>query len=418
MRGWRFMIAAAASLALAGGIAAQRKPAPRPAAKPVARLAPQVVTPPKARYAMDVGTTTGLGGMMAGGGKPDMGMMMKMATGGGGAVAHELHLRLGSTLAPTSGTPTADHFFEPPAAMGASVPLMPPPPAREGEMAPIPFERPKGRLIIYWGCGAHAGAGQPVIIDFSTLSAGQVPPDLFTGRAPVDRGPMPGTSRTYADWPNQRSGRMPQGGSLIGAHRVAANFAPEINFTLDQDYMAGLQVRAAAGAEGTLALSWNAVPRATGYYAWMIGSNGAGRRGRNDTGDIVWWSSSNSREFGGALWDWISPATAEKLVAEGTVMAPTTTNCTVPAEAKAAAGQGMFGTLVAYGPEANFVYPPRPDKGPWNQEWTARVRFRSMTSFMPGMPDMSGNDGSGQGAGKPKKRCKPSLLGAVTGIGC
>jgi len=418
MRLWLTIIGGAAVLSVAGGIAAQRKPATRP---PAAKGAAQIVTGPKARYQMDVGTISGLGGMAGAGGKPDRGQIMRMALGGGGANSetHELHLRLGSTLAPT-GAPGADHYFQPAANMGVSVPLVTPE-SGHGQEGTTPFERPKGRLLIFWGCGAHAPAGQPVIVDFANLAAGQVPPDLFTARVPVDHGPGVTNSKTYGDWPNRKSGRMPQGGSLIGDHRISSTYSPEIKFTLQQDYLDGLHVRSAPGTDGTLGLTWNNVAAATGYYAWMIGSKGAGRRGDNDAGDIVWWSSSKSREFGGGLWDWISPSVVNRLVGDGTVMPPSQTNCTVPAEVKQAAGQALFGTMVAYGPEADFVYPPRPATGPWNQEWTARVRFRSLATFFPGMPDMDGASGDADNNGSkpaPKKRCKPSLLGVVTGLGC
>ncbi len=402
---------------VASGVAAQRKAPPR-----ASRGAPvQAVTGPKARYAMDVGTSTGMGGMaamMGGGGRPSLGDMMGAAAGGGrGGDAHELHLRLGSTLGAT-GAPSADHYFLPQAAMGASVPLVAPQRVDARPDTPDNFQRPSGRLLIFWGCGAHAPAGQPVVIDFANLAAGQMPPGLFSARAPVDRGPTAANSRSYADWPNPRSGRQPQGGSLLGEHRVESNFAPAISFSLQQDYMPGLHVRTEAGSDGAIHLSWNSVPMATGYYAWMMGSKDAGRRGRNDAGDMVWWSSSNSREFGGALWDWISPGTAQRLVADGTVMAPPQTQCTVPAEVKQAAGETMFGTLIGYGPEATFVFPERPPTGPWNQEWTARVRFRTLATFFPGMPDMDSDNRADTSRGdRPKKRCKPSLLGVMTGFG-
>lgn len=423
MRGWTLLASVGVLAALTGTVAAQRKPAPRPApTKPApAKPAAQVVTPPKARYAMDVGTTSGLAGMM-GGGKPSLGDMMRMASGGGNRESHTLHLRLGSVLAPTGGAPRADHYFLPPADMGPSVPLLTPQRTvatadRPDEPERPNFERPRGRLILFWGCGAHAPAGQPVIIDFANLAAGQVPPDLFTSRVSFDRGPSVNNSRTYGDWPNARSGRMPQAGTLLGQHRIAGNYAPEIAFSLQQDYMPGIQLQTSLPADGTVALNWSPVSAATGYYAWLIGASGAGRKGRGDAGDIVWWSSSASRDFGGALWDWISPSVVAGLVRDGTVMAPITTSCLIPAEVRKATGEGMFGNLIAYGPEENFVYPPRPDKGPWTQEWTARVRFRSMTSFLPGM-DMGESRGSDNRREPPRKRCKPSLLGAVTGLGC
>jgi hypothetical protein len=263
------------ALLAVGTVTAQRKPAPRPAARPAAQ---QIVTGPKARYQMDVGTSSGMGGMSGGGGKPDMGQMMQMMRGGGGGDMHELRLRLGSTLAPTGGAPSADHYFQPPAQMGPSVPLVTPQVQPREDGTPGQFQRPQGRLLIFWGCGAHAPAGQPVIIDFSKLAAGQMPPDLFTTRVPVDHGPTPGNSRTYGDWPNPRSGRQPQGGTLLGQHRIAGNYSPEISFSLQQDYMAGLHVRTADGMDGSLSLAWNTVPTATGSYSWMMGAPWCGGR--------------------------------------------------------------------------------------------------------------------------------------------
>ena len=418
------VIASAVAVLTASSVLAQRKPAPkttRPASS-------QTVTGPKARYAMDVGTMTGIGGMggmggmAGGGGRPNIGEMMAGMGGRRGGDQHELRLRLGSTLAAT-GAAQGDHYFLPQAAMGASVPLLAPQRTGGREDVPESFERPKGRLLIFWGCGAHARPGQPVVIDFAKLAAGQMPPDLFSARVPVDRGPTLANSRSYAEWPNPRSGRQPQGGSLLGDHRVQSTFAPSSAFNLQQDYLQGLHVRTGGGPDGAVQLSWNGVPMATGYYAWMMGAKDAGRRGNSDTGDIVWWSSSTSREFGGALWDWISPATAQRLVSDGTLLAPTQTNCVVPAEVKQAAGEMMFGTLIGYGPESTFVYPERPATGPWNQEWSARVRFRTSATFFPGMPEMDDESGGERSNGdrssseRPRKRCKPSLLGAVTGLG-
>lgn len=384
----------------------QKKAAPKPAvAKPAP--APQ----PKARYAMDVGTMTGLAGLAGGG----MGSAMSMMFGGGGKEAREIHLRLGSTLAPV-GEPKADHFFLPAAKLGKSVPLLTPERAQETEQpgqVPRDFQRPKGRLLIFWGCGTHAPKGQPVIIDFSKIAAGQMPPNLYSARIPPDRGPSVANARTYGEWPNSKSSKQPGSGSIIGEHRVASTYAPEIRFALSQDYMAGLRGQTGPGPEGSINLSWNSVPSATGYYAWIMGF--AGSPGRDGPQDLVWWSSSAGREFGGGLWDWLSPETVSRLVADRTVMPPSQTSCTVPAEVKAAAPDFMMGNLFAYGPEANFAFPPRPATGPWVPEWTARVRYRSHTTWMIGGPMAD----AGQSQGKDgRKKCKPSLLGAVTGLGC
>ena len=45
------------------------------------------------------------------------------------------------------------------------------------------MQRPKGRLLLFWGCGETARAGQPVIIDFARVAQGQMPtPDFLAAR--------------------------------------------------------------------------------------------------------------------------------------------------------------------------------------------------------------------------------------------
>ena len=380
----------------------------------VAQKGKDAPVPPgtKARYAMDVGTTTGMAGMTGG-----MGSAMGMMFGGGNREMRELRLRIGSTATTPAG-PYADHYFLPPAKLGKSVPLLIPE-IRRSEDAPAEFQRPKGRLILFWGCGAHAPKGQPVIIDFAKVAAGQVPPGLFSATVPVDRGPTVSNSRTYAEWPNKKSGKPPAAGSsLLGAHRIASNYAPEINFTLAQDYMAGLNGKSTS-VNGANILSWNSVPNATGYHAWAMGAK---MEGGGEPRDFVWWSSSASKEFGGGLWDWISPAVVQRLIGQKIVMPPTQTSCAIPAEVKQYAPDFLMGNLYAYGPEANFSYPPKPVNAPasWTPDWTARVRYRSFTSWMIGGP-MAGGMGAAmsEDSEQPeKKRCKPSIMGAVLGKGC
>jgi hypothetical protein len=383
-----------------------------------ADTAAQRTTGPVARYWIDAET---LGGMAAMGGAGDM---LAMMAGGKAKDMHRVDLRLGSTTATPASGPKADHFMPPAARIGASVPLETP---RGGTGSPDApgFERPKGRLLIYWGCGAKAGPGQPVIIDFAKVAAGQFPPDLFSTSIPVERGPTSANSTSYGHWPNaldKRATRPPE--SLIGKHRIAGNYSPEITFDLTRDYMAPLSVTANDGAGGTIDLAWKPLADATGYYAWSVGGKGV----EGKSGDIVWWTSSTTRQFGGGLTEWLAPATVRRLIGERVVMAPTVTACTIPAEATRAAG-GMFATfMTAYGPEADFAYPPRPTdpKAVWNLVWTAKVRFKSSAMVVPGMPDMAGmgrdsaDDDSPAAPAEPapKKKCKPSLGGILGGKIC
>lgn len=386
---------------------------------------------PKARYQMDVATTSGFGGMgaMMGGGNP----MASLFGGRGGSVQHTLLLRLGSTLTPTGGDPHADHFMPAGADLGASVPLETPQHVTTREEseepgAPPDFQRPKGRMLIFWGCGAHAGPGQPVVIDFSKLAAGQMPPHLFSTDVPVEIGPTEGNSRTYGDWPNSKSHKTVSAqASLIGDHRVSGDYSPDISFALNQDFLAALHATSQSAADGSTPMSWNAVPAATGYFASLFGAQQRGDGG----GDVVMWSSASRQEIGGGLSSWLAPATVQRLIGQHIVMPPSQTSCTVPAEVKQAAGQFMMVQLYAYGPEANFAYPPRPanPKTPWNLEWTAKVRYRSTTGLMLGMPGMAaaGDEDDASSADRPPdqpkpKKCKPKGLGGFLksriGAGC
>ena len=84
------------------------------------------------------------------------------------------------------------------------------------------------------------------------------------------------------------------------------------------------------------------------------------------------------------------------------------------AEVKKASGEMLIGNLNAFGPEANFSYPPKPaGNAAWNIDWTAKVRFRSHTMLMVGA-DFGGMSGSNTGGGTPaepakKKKCKGPL---------
>jgi hypothetical protein len=308
--------------------------------------------------------------------------------------------------------------------LGASVPLETPTraatPSGPGEQTPENFRRPKGRLLIFWGCGAHAGPGQPVIIDFSRVGQNQFPPGLFSATVPVEGGPTAGNSRTFGDWPNSQGRRNLTGNaSLLGQHRVAGNYSPEITFALDQDFMPAINARSSSMGGGATLLSWNPVNAATGYYAWMFGAKSMGQ----DNADMVWWASASRQEFGGGLWDWLSPDTVARLIGQKVVMPPSQTSCTIPAEVKAAAGEFMMASLYAYGPERTFAYPPRPANPQlaWNPDWTAKVRYRATTMLMMGVPGMDGSDSedgddNGRQQQSQPKRCKPSI-GSLFGVG-
>jgi len=391
-------------------LAQARKPA-----KPATPI--QQVVPPKTVYWLTASTTSGFG---LGGKAPSAGDMMKLAMGGSSAPAKGLELDLGSKL-PPSGPPEASHAIPPGMNMGAVLPLKTPkrdkPVATkdEPEREEKPdYERPKGKLMLFWGCGETARQGQPIVIDFAKLAAGQVPPNLFAGeRVRIARGPTETSWPSYGHWPNDdRKARqsVPADASLLGAHKITGNYTPAIDFTLAQDWLAGLDLKQTTVASGALGLGWNSVPAATAYFAQMFGGAQASE---GEGGTIVFWSSSELQTFISGLSDYIAPSEVARLVGKKQLLPPTQTSCTIPKEAMAATQGGLI-SLVAHGPEANFVYPPRPSdpRTPWVQEWAVKARFVSRTGAVAGM-DMPAGRGSAAAGKTGKPKCQPSAGSSV-----
>lgn len=356
--------------------------------------AKEAAPPPVATYWMDVSTMSGMGAGMTPGQRPNMSQMMGMMNGGGGQAMHSLSLRLASRDKPT-GAAQADHFIPAALQMGASLPLLSPQAVKEEPVEtglPTNFQRPKGRMLIYWGCGEHVAAGQPMVIDFSKIAAGQMPPGMaaMASMAHVVSGPH--SAPGFGEWPNQRDSRaVPAAGSLIGAHKVQANYAPPIGFNLaaTQDFMPGLGLReGTALPSGATQLFWQPAAQATGYALAMFGSN--------QSGDVIMWSSSNRASM--PAMDYLTPSEVRRLVTAGSVLAPSTSQCVLPAEVGAASRFGMV-TMIGYGPEADFAEAPRAPK------WVAKVRYKTTASVMHGMGGMMGgmNADSGDDEGQPQQ---------------
>jgi hypothetical protein len=366
---------------------------------------------PTATYWMSADTTSGFAGAMAGGGDP--GAMVRALMGGGGNAAshaHGLTLQLGGSQRPT-GTPGAEHL--PPAGLGAgqALPLLSPEPSRaapppEREWHGMPA-RPRGRLLIYWGCGERARPGQPVEIDFSRLAAGQVPPGFASANFRTMNPPSAGSHPTYGEWPNRQARTaVPPTGSLVGEHVVRGNYAPEIRFTLGQgqDFLPPLQLTSnSAAPAGSVPLAWRPVAGARAYFLTAMGA------ARNDT--MVIWTSSESQMPAMGMMDYLPQDEIVRLVRERVLLSPETRQCTVPAEV-ASAVEGAMLSVTAFGPEANFSHPARPANAPasWTPEWTVKLRTRSMHMGMLGMDMgqmMGGQEEAapqGQGQQPPRRR--------------
>ena len=393
--------------------------------------AAQPVSGPIATYWMSASTTSGLGAMMGGlgaqgGQRPSLGAMMRMGMSGGpdpNAVNHSLILQLGSGRRPDGGGPTAEHDAPQGLGVGAVLPLLTPQPRAaptHDESVPGPppqYRQPRGRMLIFWGCGEHAPAGQPLVIDFSQLDqagAAQRFAGLARGMAVTPmQPPSPTRNTTYGEWPNRdaRQVAIPANGSLQGDHFVHGNYNPDIKFSLtaDQDFLPPIQLTTnARNASGSATLAWNAVDGAQGYFASAFGAGGRDQ--------VVMWTSSANQTSAFALPEYLSNGEINRLIGARALMAPAQTTCVVPQEVVAAAGSTGFFQLAAYGGETNLSWPPRPPAPKaWSIAWQVKVRYRSATSGILGM-DMSRMGGrGGQSPDQPKKK-RPSLFNPLGGI--
>jgi hypothetical protein len=305
---------------------------------------------------MSASTTTGMGGMsMGGGGRPSPQQMQAMMSNPN-AVSHSLILQLGSTRRPDGGDPTAEH--DPPEGLGAGpvLPLVTPQAQathEEHEAGPPPqYQQPHGRMLIFWGCGEHAGPGQPLVIDFANMGAEKAGAQFMglqrgLGVMPMQP-PSPARDATYGEWPNAQSQTsVPGDGSLQGPHTIKGNYSPQINFTLvaDQDFLPPFQMTSnEKNPSGSATLGWRHVDGAQGYFATMFGAQGQDQ--------IVMWTSSDNQASAFALPDYLSDGEIARLVAAHALMPPSQNECVIPQEAVQAAGHGFY-NLVAYGGESH-----------------------------------------------------------------
>ena len=365
-------------------------------------------------YWMTADTNSGMTAMAAGGSAS----MMRALAGGGSqaAFSRNLQLQLG-TGRRVPGEPNAEHL--PPAGLqaGPSLPLVTPqsqPAAGTSTGLPANYERPKGRMLIYWGCGERARPGQPLVIDFATLGSGKVPPIYSALNLRQGNPPAHGRQATYGEWPNQRSRTaIPGSGSLVGEHVVRGNYTPDIRFAVGQgqDFLAPVVLTSSQpAATGAVPLAWREVGGAKAWFASTMGSAG------NE--DVVLWSSSESQVMP-MLMAHLDPQDITRLLGQKILLPAGANSCTVPAEVAKAAPQSML-MVTAFGGEANFSHPARPAKAPasWRPEWTVKLRTKSaytgllgqdMAALMAGR-GQEGDEGGSSEPAAPKKKSGKDLL--------
>ncbi len=315
----------------------------------------------------------------------------------------ELLLQLESPQV-TTGKPSAQDEIPPGQKMGVSLPLVTPKIEKTdrepGERRPPEqYERPKARMLIYWGCGESIGKGQPKVIDTSKMGMAEFG-QAFSGRTPTRQTPpSPRKGWTYGEWPNSDDRTdIPADSSLVGAHRVKGNYTIDIPFSLDakRDFMAPVEFSSISStAGGATKIDWKEIPTAIGYFATAMGHN-------QSTGETIFWSASEVPETGFALLDYLTPADVSRFIKDKVVMPASRRSCTVPPVFQDT--EGAMLQFIAYGEELNLAHPPKPKdpKQPWNIEWSVKTRLKS-TGMTPLMP----MDNSPDSKAAPQSRKKP-----------
>ena len=332
-----------------------------------------------------------------------------------GSAAFGLALELGSTG--KEAQPEAKHYVPQGLGLGASVPLAAPEASGRGARSSHTGARQKatGKMRVYWGCGENSAAGQSREVDFATIGRGGAPSGLQV-KLPLElsaRG-LPG----YAEWPNARDARDLQGrASLVGSHRVEANFAPGFSFDLAsaQDFMAPLAATPSQEGNATR-IDWQGVDRATGYFLSAIGTA--------RDGTVIMWSSSDVAIQDSLFGQYLPSAEVARLVAARAVLPASVRTCTIPAEVTSAMETPML-MMTAFADDAEIAQSkPAGASSAWKPQWSVKLRYRSDTMLMLGeagiaMSGMMASQSTDEDIDRPatpardKSRKKRGLVGAI-----
>jgi hypothetical protein len=294
--------------------------------------------------------------------------------------------------------------------MGKSLPLLAPVPqpnqSTSGSRQPIEMEV---TVRQYWGCGATVRPGQPKVLKMKVAngevqSSGALAPGLFVPERDIDAVPP------NVVWPNRKNTkRVSDRSSMVGQYQIVGDGVPEsLKFELGRsaDFMPKIALETQGKLADPIVASWQPVERSQAYFLSATAMQ--------DQRNFVTWSSSEVAGAGSELLNYLTGSYVERWLKQKVLLPASTTSCTVPKGIFNATGNGQVGmaalTMIAYGPETNIAWPPKPadSKAPWNPEWNVRVRSKSTSTAMLGM-DLSGMgagpaDGNGDGKEQPQEK--------------
>ena len=396
-------------------------------AAPAAVQAQANAKPPQAQAWIDVATFSGMGMPAGGAAANPMAALGALFGGGvGGAKNNFGNSQAGSagrwvdvTLLSRNNPSLADaQQAVPTGFLPSPLKLQAP---KDGRKAPdnedavieADVERPRGKLLLYWGCGSTVRAGQPKVLDMASASTADMA-KFFVSRRATQRGTHSAVGRPV--WPSVADPRMlPAAAMLAGEHAFSGNGVPDgFRFQIPalQELMPPLDLKT-LDVGGVVELSWTAAPTARAYFAAGMAA------GVKD--EMVLWTSSELPDTGFGLTDYQTNAAVDRWLKEKVLLAPATTRCSVPKGVFSA--EGAMLRLIGYGNELTLVHPPRPadPKATWEPVWALKLRVKSVASSMLGMPEMGDMDKSAEGRpstsgdAEPKDK-KPSAFDILRGV--
>lgn len=257
------------------------------------------------------------------------------------------------------------------------------PGADETETLPASFEMPKGKMFLYWGCGAEVRKGQPLVLDLAKMDSKKFG-KFFQNRSATARVPQPAPGRPA--WPNKADARrLPDGASLVGEHAFAGDGVVD-GFTFKvgarHDLMPAVEASRQEEGKGVL-FKWKPMEQASGWFVQSMSMRGMGE-GSADGMEMVYWTSSEAPDMGMGLVNYQPDGAIKKWQKEKVLLPAGATECMAPKEA---VGPMAMSRIIAYGDELNMAYPPRPKdpKITWEPQWNLKLRLKSVASLMPGM---------------------------------
>jgi hypothetical protein len=317
------------------------------------------------------------------------GMMMGRMSGMGPRKGLMLQLVAPKTV---QSEPDATHDIPPGQNMGKTLPLLTPEretgTSREHIEEERKYEKPKARMLFYWGCSEEVRKGQPKVLDTEKMSMAEFGKAMMGRTGSQQHPPSPRAGWTYGEWPNRQTRKeVPRDSSLQGEHFVHGNYPPDIKFSIGEknDFMAPVEFSSVKGGlSDSIRFQWKKVPTATGYFGMAMGHN-------EKTGEMIIWTSSEVQEPGYGLMNYLTPADVSRFIKEKVVMTPETTSCSIP--------KGIFGEtkgaslqFIAYGDELNIAWPPKPKDPKVYHEyiWSMKLRNKSTGMLPLGQEDQDG----------------------------